>query len=126
MTGRRVLVIEDDAILGMLLADLLELMGHVVCGIETTEDAAVAAAAGLHPDLLLVDGRLAAGTGWGAVDRICAETPVAYVFVTGDRTLIEARPNTILLEKPYNEARLAAAIEQAVAHNNAASGAPPA
>jgi hypothetical protein len=41
----RVLVVEDDAIIGTLLADMRAAMGHDVFGIEATEADAVRAAA---------------------------------------------------------------------------------
>jgi CheY-like chemotaxis protein len=37
MKALRVLVVEDNAIIGMLLAEMLAEMGHDVCGLETTE-----------------------------------------------------------------------------------------
>jgi CheY-like chemotaxis protein len=39
MKALRVLVVEDNAIIGMLLGEMLAEMGHDVCGIETTEAA---------------------------------------------------------------------------------------
>jgi DNA-binding response OmpR family regulator len=55
MQTLRVLVVEDDPMIGMLLAEMLEAIGHDVCAIETIEAAAVAAAARYRPDLLIVD-----------------------------------------------------------------------
>ena len=46
LKAARVLVVEDNAIIGMLYADLLEEMGHTICAIETTENGAISAAAG--------------------------------------------------------------------------------
>jgi len=44
MRALRVLVVEDNAIIGMLLAEVLAGMGHDVCAIEATEADAVTAA----------------------------------------------------------------------------------
>ena len=49
MTSLSVLVVEDDAMIGMLLADMLGEMGYNVCAIAATEDGAVADAARCHP-----------------------------------------------------------------------------
>ena len=49
MTALRVLVVEDDALIGALLAEMLAGMGHDVCGIEATEAAAVSAEARCRP-----------------------------------------------------------------------------
>lgn len=51
----RVLVVEDDALITMLYAELMTEMGHVVCAIETIEADAVAAATRHKPDLMIVD-----------------------------------------------------------------------
>ncbi len=58
MTALRVLVVEDEAIIAMLFADLLVAMGHEVCAIEATEAGAVAAAVRCRPDLMIVDAHL--------------------------------------------------------------------
>jgi CheY-like chemotaxis protein len=55
MKALRVLVVEDDVLIGMLFADALAAMGYDVCAIEATEADAVAAAARYKPDLMIVD-----------------------------------------------------------------------
>jgi CheY-like chemotaxis protein len=68
----RVLVVEDNAFIGMLYADLLAEMGHTVCAIEATESEAVAAATLCKPDLMIVDAALREGTGVSAVEVVPA------------------------------------------------------
>ena len=58
MKALRVLVAEDDTIVGMLLGELLKEMGHDVCAIEASEADAVAAAIRCKPDLMIIDVRL--------------------------------------------------------------------
>ena len=41
MKSLRILLVDDNALLGALLADVLEGMGHFVCGLEATEAGAV-------------------------------------------------------------------------------------
>src|ERR1700704_1262468 len=84
MKALRVLVVEDDAIIGMLLAEMLELMGHEVCALERTEAHAVTAAIRCRPDVMIVDIWLREGSGVAAVERICAASPVPYLFASGD------------------------------------------
>jgi DNA-binding response OmpR family regulator len=60
MKALRVLVIEDDALIAMLLAELLAAMGHEVCATAYSEAEAVIAAARYDPDLMIVDATLAA------------------------------------------------------------------
>ena len=49
MKALRVLVIEDDAIIAMLLSELLTGMGHGICAIAATEAEAVIAATRYRP-----------------------------------------------------------------------------
>jgi two-component system, response regulator PdtaR len=63
-----VLVIEDDTLIAMLLADWLAGMGHDVCATAATEGEAVIAAADHRPDPMIVDVGLGRGSGVSAVD----------------------------------------------------------
>ena len=55
----RVLIVEDDAIVAMHLAMLVAQLGHVVCAVVSSATEAVARAATLSPDVVLMDIRLA-------------------------------------------------------------------
>lgn len=115
MKALRVLVVEDDALIGELLAEMLEGMGHDVCAMEATEADAVAAAARLGPDLMIVDVRLREGSGVGAVEEILRAGPIPHVFVTGDISRILAlRPGAVVIQKPFREADLARGIQHAL------------
>jgi CheY-like chemotaxis protein len=115
MTALRVLVVEDDAVIGMLLAEMLEDMGHDVCAVEATEANAVIAAARWHPDLMIVDVRLGEGSGVAAVEEIHRAGPVPHVFVSADLSTVRLlRPNAAMLQKPYREVDLARVIQLAL------------
>ena len=115
MTALRILLAEDDAMIGMFLAMTLEQMGHHICALETTEAGAVAAAARDRPDIIITDAGLNAGDGVTAAERILAERPMRFVFASGDLTKVKARlPNAVMIQKPYNNAVLAGAIETAM------------
>jgi CheY-like chemotaxis protein len=110
------LVVEDNAIVAMLLEATLEDMGHAVCAIEATETGAVAAAALHRPDLLIVDAELSEGSGVSAVDRILRDRFIPHVFVSGDNlkpAMLDGR--AVRLSKPYDERTLFAAIQKALA-----------
>ncbi|MDQ2861886.1 MAG: response regulator [Pseudomonadota bacterium] len=112
----RVLVVEDDAMISALLALLLEEMGHQVCAIEDTEQGAVAAAARLRPDLMIVDHRLIDGDGVSAVDKVCRTGFVPHLFLSGAALEIETlRPGAVVLQKPFVDGDLCRAIERALA-----------
>jgi len=115
VTALRVLVVEDDAVIGALLAEMLEGMGHDVCAVEGTEADAVAAAARCRPDLMIVDVRLGEGSGVAAVDEIQRAGPIPHVFVSADISRLQAlRPGAAIIQKPYREADLARVIRRAL------------
>jgi CheY-like chemotaxis protein len=111
----RILVIEDEVMIGVLLSELLRGMGHDVCGIEATEADAVAAATRLRPDLMIVDVWLADGDGISAVAEILRAGPMPHVFVSADiaqaRTL---KAGVEVLQKPFRERDLVQAIGRAL------------
>lgn len=116
MKALRVLLVEDDAMIGMLLADILEEMGHDICAIEVTKGAAVTAAARYRPDLMIVDARLGDGSGVAAVDEILRAGFVPHLFMSGNIAKVrELRPDAVLLEKPFREAELMRAMQCALA-----------
>jgi CheY-like chemotaxis protein len=111
----RVLVVEDDAMIGVLLGEMLEGMGYDVCGIEATEADAIAAAARCRPDLIIVDVQLAEGSGVSAIDAIHLVGPVPHVFVSGNIARLRAlKPGSIAIQKPYHESELALVMQRAL------------
>jgi CheY-like chemotaxis protein len=106
--------VEDDALLGLYLAEMLVAMGYDICAIESTEADAVAAAIQHAPDLMIVDARLRDGSGISAVEQILRVRPIRHVFVSGDvESVQEARPRAVVLRKPFREKDLASAIRSA-------------
>jgi DNA-binding response OmpR family regulator len=115
MKSLKILLIEDDSLIAVLLSDTLGEMGHEVCGVETTERGAISAALRYRPDLLIVDAQLKDGSGVDAVDTIIAAIFIPHVFMSGDiRTVFERRPKAIALQKPFQEIQLEAAIRRAL------------
>jgi len=108
-----VLVVEDDAVIGPLLGEMLTEMGHGVCAVVATEADAVAAAAHYGPDLMIVDARLGDGSGLAAVDEIGSTRSIPFLLVSGDASRVRAlRPGAVVLQKPYSEAELARGIQR--------------
>ena len=115
MKPLRILVVEDDLMIGPLLAEMLEELGHVVCAVEVDAAAAVAAARRCHPDLMIVDVGLGEASGIAAVKEILKEGFVPHVFVTGDiLSGLSLGPDAVLIQKPYRGADLVAAIARAI------------
>ncbi len=109
MRRLRILLVEDDAAIAALLAEILVEMGHEALGPVDTEDAAVAAAARHEPDLMLVDRQLRRGDGVAAMAAILRRAPVAHVYMTGGSRLC-LPAGAIVLVKPFGRDSLASAL----------------
>ena len=110
--GRRILIVEDEVIIGMMATDMLEEMGATVLGPAMNVDQGVAMAESEQADAALVDINLG-GTRSDAVVDVLTRRGVPVIFTTGygradgDRRMV--------LEKPYTAASLAKALEEALA-----------
>jgi CheY-like chemotaxis protein len=113
MTALSVLVVEDDAMIGLLLAEMLDEMGYDVCAVATTEEDAVAEEARCRPGLMIVDEQLLEGSGLSAVNRILRTRPIPCVFISG-APMHPKRPGATTLQKPFLEADLIRAIQHVV------------
>lgn len=119
MQPLRILIAEDEAVIALLLAEVLTDLGHDVCAIASTAEEAIAAARQLQPDLMIVDPGLKNSSGVDAVSIASARRAVPHIFMTGDLARLESeRPGAIVIQKPFDEADLIAAIELAVAKQN--------
>lgn len=99
----------------MLLADMLGELGHDVCGVESTESAAVITALRCRPDLMILDSSLGEGSGIAAMERIELVEAFPHFFASGDVARVRAmRPNAIVIQKPFTEADLVRAIDRAL------------
>jgi len=116
----RVLLAEDDAMVAVLLAELLGSLGHEVCAIEGTEAGLVHAARRTRPDLMIVDAHLGTGSGVTAGEGVLRERHVAHMFMSGGS--VAARPGAVVLEKPFWDSDLVLAIDRALAVANAGLG----
>lgn len=115
MNHLRVLIIEDDALLVLVLTELLAAMGHEVCATASSEAGAVDAARREGPDLVIADARLGAGSGISAIEEILERGHIPHLFVTGDGADVAARyPAAIVVRKPFRASALAKAIESAL------------
>ena len=115
MKSLRVLVIEDDALIAMMLAEVLSDLGHGVCATAATPAEAIVAARQHDPDLLISDAKLRNGSGVAAVEEILRGGHVAHMFMTGDPAGVKlCLPDAIVIRKPFSTAALAKAIAKAV------------
>lgn len=111
MRALSVLVVEDDANIGMLLVEVLAGMGYDVCPVENTEAGAVAAARRCRPDLMIIDVELGFGSGLSAVEEITRGGPIPHVFMSAARVL-EWPTDAVVLHKPFREPELVSAMRR--------------
>jgi CheY-like chemotaxis protein/DNA-directed RNA polymerase specialized sigma24 family protein len=113
-----VLIIEDEPVISMDLANIVEEMGHEVCATATTRREAVAAAKATLPGLVLADIQLADNSsGIDAVNEILAQITAPVIFITAypERLLTGERPEpTFLVTKPFMTDTVKATIAQAL------------
>ena len=124
-TRTQVLIIEDEPLISMDLADIVEGLGHRVTAVARTASEAVQAAQKEKPGLVLADIQLADGSsGIDAVKNILSDLTVPVIFITSfpERLLTGERPEpTFLITKPFDPNTVKAAISQALFFNSTAS-----
>lgn len=119
-TPRRVLIAEDEALIRLDLAEMLSEEGFEVVGQAADGEQAVAMAAELRPDLVILDVKMPKRDGIDAAGEIVAEqiAPVVILTAFSQRDLIERARDAgamAYLVKPFSKADLLPAIELAVA-----------
>jgi DNA-directed RNA polymerase specialized sigma24 family protein len=121
----RVLIIEDEPLISLDLAEIVESLGHEVTTIARTASQAVKAAGREEPGLVLADIQLADGSsGLDAVRDILGMLEVPVIFITSfpERLLTGKRPEpTFLITKPYDPDAVKATISQALFFRTTAS-----
>ncbi len=101
--------------IGPVLAEVLEDLGHVVVAVVVDAGAAVAAARDCRPDLMIVDIKLGESSGIAAVREILRDAFVPHVFVTGDLLRdLELGQEAVLIQKPYRRRDIVAAIARVI------------
>ena len=120
MADARVLIVEDETIVAMDLAQLLEQLGYSVAGVASTGAEAIDAATSLKPDLVLMDIHLKGPMdGIEAARSIAGRMSVPIVFLTahGDGGTVsramQASPYGYLV-KPFDDRVLQRVVEVAL------------
>ena len=111
----RILLVEADATIGLLLAEILEDLGAVICAVEANIAKVASAAARWHPNLIIVDVGLGDADGVAAIAEILAAGLIPCVFVTDDNLRIPSDwPGAVLIRKPFRGPEIVAAIRRAM------------
>jgi CheY-like chemotaxis protein len=120
MQKAKMLVIEDDSIMGMEMKEVLEGFGYEVSDVVSSGEAAIKAVKLHQPDLVLMDIRLKGDmSGIEAAQKMRAFTSAPIAFLTGYRNdgtskEVHAIPGTYLLTKPIDFDKLSSTLQEAL------------
>jgi CheY-like chemotaxis protein len=101
-TKRRILVVEDEMLIGMLLEDMLADLGHEVAAVIPRLKDALAAVDRETFDLAILDVHLHGESAFPVADALVAKD-IPFVFATGygERGLPETYRGRPVLQKPF-------------------------
>jgi len=100
----RILVVEDEMLIGMLLEDMLIDMGHEVVGIVPRVNEALASVQEKAFDAAILDVHLNGQTAFPVAEALI-ERGIPFVFATGygERGLPEKYQGCPVLQKPFSK-----------------------
>jgi DNA-binding LytR/AlgR family response regulator len=113
----RILVVEDDMIIGANISLQLTKLGYEITGIETRGEEAIGHVKANRPDLLLMDinlkGSLSGIDTVKAIQKFC-DVPVIYLTANSDEVTFKKAKETYpkaFMAKPFNKLELQRTIE---------------
>jgi AmiR/NasT family two-component response regulator len=124
---RRILIVEDQAILGMELEFALTEAGHVVVGVAVDTRQALSLAQGSTPDLAVVDVNLKDGPTGPKIAEAMAALGVTVLFATAEPELIPIQFAGAfgVVVKPYSAPSVQLAVDYCLALRDGLDPGPP-
>lgn len=109
---QRILIVEDEPLIAMMLEDFLEALGREHVATCDSVQSSLATIADEHPDAAIVDINLSGGEkSWPVADDLAARG-IPFILSSGGQETIEGHADRPRLTKPYTmegvEAALAA------------------
>lgn len=117
---RKILIVEDNAMLSETYAEMLKLEGYDVLEVEATGEGAVDSALLNRPDVIIMDIALeGAMSGIQAAVRINRSMSVPIILISGHsdentRSMVDAISNSMFMMKPVRFAMLDSLITEAL------------
>jgi PAS domain S-box-containing protein/putative nucleotidyltransferase with HDIG domain len=119
MESLRIMIVEDESLVARDIDNMATSLGYEVCGIASSGEEAVAMAARLRPDLILMDVIIKGGLdGISAAEKIWETYRIPLIYVTAyadELTLKRAKITEAFgyILKPFDERELKVTIEMA-------------
>ena len=111
--ARRVLVVEDEVLVGMMIEEMLRALGHEIAALSTHLDEALALATTAAFDVALLDINLNGKQSFAVADAIRARG-LPFLFATGYGSRILTAPyrDAPILQKPFSRDELRQALDR--------------
>jgi len=117
-TGLRVFVVEDEALISMLMEYYLEELGCKIVATASRLPDALEKAATLEADVVVLDVNLAGQLSYPVAEVLMARSiPIVFATGYGNGGLPPALKGLTLLVKPFTEDQFAAALRAATANH---------
>jgi CheY-like chemotaxis protein len=114
LAGRKVLVVEDEPLIAMMVEDMLDDLGCILVGSAGNLQQALSLADAATIDVALLDMNLNGTSSIPIADHLAARR-VPFIFATGygSESRTAAHAGAPVLKKPFEQADLARALQQA-------------
>ena len=110
VTGKKILVVEDEALVAAMLVDILKSLGAEIVGPAATLERALAIAEDATIDAAILDVNLRDVRVDPLADRL-RKRGVPLVFTTGyGQSAVQTAQGAPVLDKPYSSERVASAL----------------
>jgi CheY-like chemotaxis protein len=121
LAGRKVLIVEDEPVISMLLEDWLDQLGVGIAGVAETLDEAREAAQRDGFDAAILDVNLRGDMSYPAAE-VLARRGIPLVFVSGyaREAVPQGLENALFLAKPYNREQIGTALAKVLGVSEAA------
>jgi DNA-binding response OmpR family regulator len=108
---RRILLVEDDVLIGMMLADMFDALGYPEPAQAASVEDALAIIGAESIDAALIDINLGDAKGWPVADALAARD-IPFAFTSGGGDVIPpVHANRNLVSKPFRLSEIAAVLD---------------
>ncbi len=110
--GHRILLVEDDVLIGMMLVDMFDALGLPEPAQATTNEEALAIVAAGSIDAALIDINLGDEKGWPIADALAARN-IPFAFTSGGGDVIpHEHAHRKLVAKPFRLSEIEATLDE--------------